>query len=1003
MMFFDILYNITIYPIEFIIEMLFYLFNNIFKLNYAYSLFLLSLSVNVLLIPLYNVSDKWKKEEEKIQSRMKPDIDIIKKTFKGDEKFLLLQACYKIYGYKTIYAFRGTLGLLIQIPFFMAAYYFIHDIPNLASGSFLFIKDFSKPDSLLKIGNLAINVLPFIMTLFSLLSGLVYSKKLKFKESLPLYAVSLVFLVLLYSSPSGLLFYWTINCLFSLIKNIIIEYKVLHNKKINFHKYYNILILTISIILIFMFFLGNIQRKGYLLVYPNFQQKDINYKYDVKLGYYSKIFKNSDLYGVTVNTNNLDFRIIDLKFGENGSPFGVITLTDEIENIGELYVNYKLFIKKSILIFYLILLLIAIIINNNNILSNIKSFLYFIDDKIISIENKTKLILVSCLVISFLSGFFIPTSLVSSSPSEFDMPYKMIFNDFFMSIGMFLFYPFFIYFLFSEKIKSYLTVALLLILNIALVNTFIMVGDYGFITSNFTFDLLDNLLYTNKDILVNIAFIMVFSVITLILVFNSKVNIVVNLLYIVLLAISIISISNIYNINKELKDFILYKNTVVSNNQNLFKFSKTGNNILVVFLDSAVPSYWNDAFKMYPDYKKDFDGFTLYLNTVSLGLPTLGSVSSLYGGYEYSSFELSTNNNFNMTNSMSEALIMLPMSLVKYGYESCLYSISYLTYFKVPIEKYTNINNIVFEEKFYDGITNKFFNDKGIYGAYTNKLNNIVFDKTFRFSLFRMLPVWLRYSFYQDSKWLIKSKYDININNSINSYYELLEMTNIIDIEENGNYYNVFDSSITHMPNVFNSKYLPTEYYYEEIPYSDLKIYKNFGSVVAFYANMAAINTVTNMIHFLKDNELYDNTKIIIISDHGNGISYADDYNIPEDLEFLSLHNSLLLFKDFNSRGECIIDTNFMTAADMPYLATKHIPNIENYFTSKIITNDYKTNGVYIIKMANNDLKAQYPDHYNFTNFYHVKDNIFNIDNWKKFEIDWNTKKITELNIKNNN
>ena len=53
--------------------------------------------------------------------------------------------------------------------------------------------------------------------------------------------------------------------------------------------------------------------------------------------------------------------------------------------------------------------------------------------------------------------------------------------------------------------------------------------------------------------------------------------------------------------------------------------------------------------------------------------------------------------------------------------------------------------------------------------------------------------------------------------------------------------------------------------------------------------------------------------------------------------------------------------------------------------------------------MANNDLKAQYPDHYNFTNFYHVKDDIFNIDNWKKFEIDWNTKKITELNIKNNN
>ena len=64
------------------------------------------------------------------------------------------------------------------------------------------------------------------MTLFRLLAGLIYSKKLRFKESLPLYIVSLIFLVLLYNSPSGLVFYWTLNCLFSLIKNIFIEYKL---------------------------------------------------------------------------------------------------------------------------------------------------------------------------------------------------------------------------------------------------------------------------------------------------------------------------------------------------------------------------------------------------------------------------------------------------------------------------------------------------------------------------------------------------------------------------------------------------------------------------------------------------------------------------------------------------------------------------------------------------------------------------------------------------------
>ncbi|KLI37041.1 YidC/Oxa1 family membrane protein insertase, partial [Brachyspira hyodysenteriae] len=120
----------------------------------------------------------------------------------------------------------GTLGLLIQIPFFMAAYNFVHSLSGLSGQSFLFIKDLSKPDALIHIGNISINLLPFLMTLFSLLAGFVYSRKLKFKESLPLYVVSLIFLFLLYNSPSGLLFYWTINCLFSFIKNIIIEFKL---------------------------------------------------------------------------------------------------------------------------------------------------------------------------------------------------------------------------------------------------------------------------------------------------------------------------------------------------------------------------------------------------------------------------------------------------------------------------------------------------------------------------------------------------------------------------------------------------------------------------------------------------------------------------------------------------------------------------------------------------------------------------------------------------------
>ena len=82
----DIFFDIFIFPIEFIIETLFFLFKNIFNLSYSTSIFLLSLSVNFLSLPLYNVAEKWQEKERNIQNKMKPMIDNIKAVYKGDQR-----------------------------------------------------------------------------------------------------------------------------------------------------------------------------------------------------------------------------------------------------------------------------------------------------------------------------------------------------------------------------------------------------------------------------------------------------------------------------------------------------------------------------------------------------------------------------------------------------------------------------------------------------------------------------------------------------------------------------------------------------------------------------------------------------------------------------------------------------------------------------------------------------------------------------------------------------
>ena len=82
------------------------------------------------------------------------------------------------------------------------------------------------PDALLTIGGLSINLLPVLMTVINIISSSIYTKGAPLKEKVQLYGMALLFLVLLYDSPSGLVLYWTANNTFSLIKNIIQSLKI---------------------------------------------------------------------------------------------------------------------------------------------------------------------------------------------------------------------------------------------------------------------------------------------------------------------------------------------------------------------------------------------------------------------------------------------------------------------------------------------------------------------------------------------------------------------------------------------------------------------------------------------------------------------------------------------------------------------------------------------------------------------------------------------------------
>lgn len=119
-----------------------------------------------------------------------------------------------------------------------------------------------------------------------------------------------------------------------------------------------------------------------------------------------------------------------------------------------------------------------------------------------------------------------------------------------------------------------------------------------------------------------------------------------------------------------------------------------------------------------------------------------------------------------------------------------------------------------------------------------------------------------------------------------------------------------------------------------------------------YECNMAAFIQLGNWFDYLKKEGVYDNTRIIITSDHGRYIGLeqiimdSDDYNGQNEHEYedVMCFNPLFMIKDFGSK-EFRKDERFMTCADVPYEAFKDVIDEPiNPFTGNIIDEKMKNN-----------------------------------------------------------
>lgn len=896
------LYNLIITPIETIVGWTFFFFNKKFSMfGPAAAIVGVSLIINFLALPLYNIADSLQEKERQIQKSLEKGIKRIKHAFKGDEQFMILQTYYKQNNYHPLYVLRSSLSILIEVPFFIAAYHYLSNCEALRGVSFLFMKDLGAPDRLFSIplgsSIFYINILPILMTAINLVSGAVYSKEAPFREKIQIYVLAAIFLVLLYNSPSGLVFYWILNNLFSLAKNVIKKMK-------NPGKVLYFIISGLFIAFTIIFF----------IIRPE-----------------SKLWKKTFLVLFTTAVTLIPLELKLLKIIES-KTIQILKL------------------KRN---------------NEENSRTNFSIFLF------------------SAIGLALLCGLVLPSSVIATSPIEFsylgntENPLSYIFTAFFVFTGMFLLWPFVIYKMFGEKVKTSISEIFFVIFITAIFNAFLFKSNYGKLNTFFrfinTFDLANfPVSYFILPFIVLFISLILYKLLT-----SVKQN---SILSTILLAVCVAEIVlGIYKTNTINKTFNAYKQNLVQNNkkfsndniQPYFHLSKTEKNVVVLFLDRAVNVFFDRIMNEFPELKPSFDGFVYYPNTLSFGSGTDRGAPAMMGGYEYTPYNMNQRADEPLVNKHNEATLVLPKLFLDAGYNVFVTDPPWPNYeWKGDLsafEKYPEINVSELVGKY----SQNYAKEKGF-----DLLKNP--DEKCRtnlrnFTVLEILFPFLREFFYQNC--YKEDFFDQHIIDDLSVLYYLPQLT---DFTSDKPVYAFIDNETTHSVEYMNYPEC------DRLMEADDSV--NYETM-QYHTNIAAYRTIASWLNYLRENNCYNNTRIIIVADHAVQIGIKEFEALNSKTWLGEKLNCILLVKDFNSNEPIKVDDSFMTNADTVFLAKENL-NISNInpFTGKQLVQD-KEDGITIYDPYEHNLdKTTTLFSIKKDEIFHVNGDIKNPDNWLKVE-----------------
>lgn len=181
--------------------------------NYGLAIILIAIILKIITFPLNHMSYK----SMKGMQLMSPEMKAIQEKYKDDPQ-RMQREMMELYRKYKVNPMSGCLPMLIQMPVLISIYQVLGKVIELRGASFVWwMTDLSKPDTIATVMGLPINILPILM------GATMYLQQKMTTTPDPKSAqmgqiMTIVFLFIFWSMPSGLVLYWFVTNLLSILQ-----------------------------------------------------------------------------------------------------------------------------------------------------------------------------------------------------------------------------------------------------------------------------------------------------------------------------------------------------------------------------------------------------------------------------------------------------------------------------------------------------------------------------------------------------------------------------------------------------------------------------------------------------------------------------------------------------------------------------------------------------------------------------------------------------------------